>query len=140
MNLIQFIYPCFKLLFEISLVQSPFDVLNKYIYGFTYIECFFPMNIYRSLYEGIIGKDENKDFSNHRVFDPFFSYLGIIVLAFFFVKDKEQNEIVKEKEKDDNGRAYSSFEIKLIYNKKKEYLKNIRGLIQYILIVILFKI
>ena len=120
------------------LSMSVSNVLNIYIYGFTYIECFFPMNIYRSLYEGIIGKDENKDFSNHRVFDPFFSYLGIIVLAFFFVKDREQNEIVKEKEKDDNSRTYSSFEIKLIYNKKKEYLKNIRGLIQYILIVILW--
>ena len=66
------------------LYMSVSNVFNSYIYGFTYIECFYPMNIYKSLYQGII--DENKeDFPRHRVFDPFFSYIGIIFISLIFV-------------------------------------------------------
>ena len=59
------------------IIMSISSVLNKYIYGFTYIECFYPINIYRSLYNWIIDKDKI-DFPRHRVFDPLFSYIGII--------------------------------------------------------------
>ena len=38
--------------------------------------------IYKSLYNWIIGEDKN-DFPRHRVFDPFFSYLVVIVITFF---------------------------------------------------------
>ena len=119
--------------------MSSSNVLNIFIYGFTYIECFFPMNIYRSLYEGIIGKDENKDFSNHRVFDPFFSYLGIIAIAFFFIKDESQDEIDKRRTiNSDKKLKDSNFALTLIYNGTKEYLENKRAVLYYILILILW--
>ena len=65
-------------------------VINQYIYGFTYIECFYQMNIYRTFYELITGdvikddsdinKKRNKiKFLRHRVFDPLFSYIGVII-------------------------------------------------------------
>ena len=121
------------------LLMSVSNVLNIYIYGFTYIECFYPMNIYRIIYEGFFGEDKNKDFTNHRVFDPFFSYLGIIILSFFFVKDKNESNIEDEKQiKHDADRTKSFVNYKLIYNRKREYLKNVRGIIHYILIIILW--
>ena len=71
-------------------------VLNKYIYGFTYIECFYPMNIYRILHNWILNK--NNECLLHRVFDPFFSYIGIIFISFIFLREKnvnDKNETVK---------------------------------------------
>lgn len=125
------------------LLSSISNVLNIYVYGFTYIECFAPMNIYQFIYEGIYSENNTKDFSNHRVFDPFFSYLGIIVLSFFFVKTKKENDIEEIKHKledecNENARTSSVFNIKLIYNKKKEYLKQAKGMIFYIIILILW--
>ena len=69
-------------------------VINQYIYGFTYIQCFYQMNIYKTFYLLIIDseeKNENK-FIRHRVFDPLFSYFGIIILSFFFIKKKIVDE------------------------------------------------
>ena len=71
-------------------------VLNKYIYGFTYIECFYPMNIYRILHNWILNK--NDECPLHRVFDPFFSYIGIIFISLIFLREKnvnDKNETVK---------------------------------------------
>ena len=73
-------------------------VINQYIYGFTYIECFYQMNIYRTFYELITGdvikddseinKKRNKiKFLRHRVFDPLFSYIGVIILSYIFIVD-----------------------------------------------------
>ena len=62
-------------------------VINQYIYGFTYIQCFYQMNIYKTFYLLIIDseeKNENK-FIRHRVFDPLFSYFGIIILSFYLI-------------------------------------------------------
>ena len=119
------------------IIMSISSVLNKYIYGFTYIECFYPINIYRSLYNWIIDKDKT-DFPRHRVFDPLFSYIGIIFLTLLFVKDKD-------KDKDKNKEVNSS-KIKIdrlssiifILKKEREYLKDFKGLSFYILIIVLW--
>ena len=67
------------------ILAGVFKVLNQYIYGFIYIECFYKMNIYQVLYNAII--DPNKtDFPHHRVFDPLFSYIGVIILSLFIPK------------------------------------------------------
>ena len=76
-------------------LMSTFMVLNQYIYGFVYIECFYPMNIYKSLYNAIINENKT-DFPHHRVFDPLFSYLGIIFLSFCIPrenKNKQEHEV-----------------------------------------------
>ena len=104
-------------------LMSVSSVLYKYIYGFTYIECFYPMNIYRILYNWIIDKNKH-DCPRHRVFDTFFSYIGVIIISFIFVKDKaenktEKNEIIKEKDKP-SARHGSVISVMLIYNKKKK--------------------
>ena len=118
------------------LYMSVSNVFNSYIYGFTYIECFYPMNIYKSLYQGII--DENKeDFPRHRVFDPFFSYIGIIFISLIFVNEKRVND--KEKKSqiilyENINRLYTKF----INERKKSYLKNWRGLFYYVLIIMLW--
>ena len=126
------------------LLMSVSNVLNIFIYGFIYIECFYPMNIYRILYEAILGENKNKDYSNHRVIDPFFSYLGIIILVFFFVKDKnvsdkEENE--KEKQITPQYSPNKNYvHIQIVYYRKKEYLKSAKGLIYYIFIIVLWVI
>ena len=126
------------------LLMSVSNVLNIFIYGFIYIECFYPMNIYRILYEAILGENKNKDYSNHRVIDPFFSYLGIIILVFFFVKDKnvsdkEENE--KEKQITPQYSPNKNYvRIQIVYYRKKEYLKSAKGLIYYIFIIVLWVI
>ena len=73
------------------------QVLNQYIYGFIYIECFYPMNIYRILYNAIIDPNK-KDFPRHRVFDPIFSYIGVIILSFCSSQknNKDENEDIIE--------------------------------------------
>ena len=121
------------------LLMSVSNVLNMYIYGFTYIECFYPMNIYRIIYEAIFGENKNKDFTNHRVFDPLFSYLGIIIIAYFLPKDKsESNADDEEPVKHDLKTHENNISIKLIYYEKKKYLKNVRGILYYILIITLW--
>ena len=74
-----------------------FKVLNQYTDGFIYIECFYQMNIYRILYNAIIDPNK-KDFSHHRIFDPLFSYIGVIILSFcvFQKNDKDEQEYRKE--------------------------------------------
>ena len=122
-------------------LMSVSSVLYKYIYGFTYIECFYPMNIYRILYNWIIDKNKH-DCPRHRVFDTFFSYIGVIIISFIFVKDKAENktekkEIIKEKE-NPSARNASIISLLLIYNKKKKYLQSWKGRIYYIFILFLW--
>ena len=76
-----------------NLLMSVSAVLNIFVYGFIYIECFYPMNIYKILYEAFFGENKNKDYSNHRAIEPFFSYLGVIILSFLLVKDKNVTNI-----------------------------------------------
>ena len=102
-------------------------VINQYIYGFTYIECFYPMNIYKSLYN-IMVDSKKTDFPRHRVFDTLFSYIGVTVISYFFLEKKQDI--------DSDNKENSS--LKLIYNKKKEYYKSQTGKIHLIFIVILW--
>ena len=99
-------------------LMSVSSVLNKYIYGFTYIECFYPMNIYRTLHNSILGGDG--DCRRHRVFDPFFSYIGIIFISFIFLREKieqEEEEDLNKEKIDQKEKPNSNLAIKLIYNK-----------------------
>ena len=75
-------------------LMSIFQVLNQYIYGFIYIECFYKMNIYKILYNAIIDSDK-EDFPHHRVFDPLFSYLGVIFISLFFYQKKKTKKMMK---------------------------------------------
>ena len=123
------------------LLMSISMVINQYLYGFTYIECFYKMNIYKSLYNAIIDKNK-KDFPHHRLFDPLFSYVGVILLSLFIPKQKEKEENIEENDEDDitRMRAYSSITLapKLIHNGLKNYLQNKKGFIIFILILILW--
>ena len=94
--------------------MSVFQVLNQYIYGFIYIECFYKMNIYQILYNAII--DPNKtDFPHHRVFDPLFSYIGVILLSFCIKgNNKEEPEYRKP----------SQLELELIHTEAEDYLES----------------
>ena len=117
------------------ILMSVSNVLNGYIYGFTYIDCFYPMNIYKSLYNWII--DSNKtDFPRHRVFDPLFSYIGVLIISFFFIKDEKEKD--EDKENSEESKIRNNSRYRLIFTKKKGYLKNIRGLLYYILIIFLW--
>ena len=94
------------------ILMSVFQVLNQYIYGFIYIECFYKMNIYQVLYNAII--DPNKtDFPHHRVFDPLFSYIGVIILSFCIKKEKNDEEVILR----------SQLELKLIHNETKKFFR-----------------
>ena len=126
------------------LLMSASTTLNKYIYGFTYIECFYPVNIYRSLHNWILNKNDNCP--RNRIFDTFFNYLGVIIISLIFIKEKEKE---KEEEKDideeSNEENYQNLEknknvlkIKLVFNRKKEYLKSKKGLFFFILILFLW--
>jgi hypothetical protein len=119
-------------------------VFNQYLYGFTYIECFYDMNIYRSLYQAIVGLNK-KEFPRHRIFDPLFSYLGVIALSLFIPKEKvkkrEKNEEIKEEESSETsskGIDSNNHLPKLIHNELKNYLNNRGGIIIFILILILW--
>ena len=119
-------------------------VFNQYLYGFTYIECFYDMNIYRSLYQAIVGSNK-EDFPHHRIFDPLFSYLGVIALSLFIPKEKvkkrEKNEEIKEEESSETsskGIDSNNHLPKLIHNELKNYLNNRGGIIIFILILILW--
>ena len=125
-------------------------VFNQFLYGFTYIECFYDMNIYRSLYQAIVGSNK-EDFPRHRIFDPLFSYIGIVFFSLFL---PEQN-LNKEKNEEENNDEISegiidAFQYEnssnkffaLIYDKNKDYykdyLKNKKGIVIFILILILW--
>ena len=119
-------------------------VFNQYLYGFTYIECFYDMNIYRSLYQAIVGSNK-EDFPRHRIFDPLFSYLGVIALSLFIPKEKvkkrEKNEEIKEEESSETslkGIDSNNRLPELIHNGLKDYLKNKKGIVIFILILILW--
>ena len=105
-------------------LMSIFTVINQYLYGFIYIECFYKMNIYKSLYNAII--DPNKTyFPHHRLFDPLFSYLGVIFLSLLIPKQKEKENIEKTNEEENIARstAYTvSHELNLIHNGLKNYI------------------
>ena len=108
-------------------------VLNQYLYGFIYIECFYKMNIYQILYNAIIDRDKN-DFPHHRLFDPFFSYLGVILCAFFIPKGKKRNrdnDIIEMNKE-------STLAVKLIHNDVKKFIKTQKGIIMFIAILILW--
>ena len=128
------------------LLMSISMVINQYIYGFTYIECFYKMNIYQSLYNVIIDKNK-KDFPRHRIFDPLFSYVGVILLSLFIPKPKEKKEEKNGAISVDNGdeftqikklfQSYSFSSLRLIHNKNN-YLKKKKGIINFIFILILW--
>lgn len=120
------------------LLMSVASVLYKYIFGFTYIECFYPMNIYRILYNWII--DENKkDCPRHRVFDTFFSYIGIVIISFFFVKDKTDNKTDERKSTAGQDNTSSrNLSVVLIYNRKKSYFRSWKARAYYIFILFLW--
>ena len=121
-------------------------VLNKYIYGFTYIECFYPMNIYRILHNWILNK--NDECPLHRVFDPFFSYIGIVFISLIFLREKnvnDKNETIKNIEEkktledlDSNKENNNENILNLKYDGTKEYLKSTKGFLFYILILFLW--
>ena len=126
------------------LFMSVSMVFNQYLYGFTYIECFYDMNIYRSLYQAIVGSNK-EDFPRHRIFDPLFSYLGVIALSLFIPKEKvkkrEKNEEIKEEESSETslkGIDSNNRLPELIHNGLKNYLNNKGGIIIFILILILW--
>jgi hypothetical protein len=121
-------------------------VINQYLYGFIYIECFYKMNIYKSLYNAIIDKNKT-DFPHHRLFDPLFSYVGVILLSLFIPKPKEKKEENNGAISVDNGdefsqikklfQFYSFSSLRLIHNKNN-YLKKKKGIINFIFILILW--
>ena len=122
------------------------SVLNRFIYGYNYIGCFFPMNIYRSIHNAILGGDD--ECPRHRVFDPFFSYIGVIFISLIFLKEKnisDKNEIEKnieekktledlESNKENNNGNF----LNLKYDGTSEYLKSTKGFLFYILILFLW--
>ena len=118
-------------------LMSTSCALYKYIYGFTYIECFYPMNIYCSLYNWILGPKDKCP--RHRIFDPFFSYIGMIFISFFFLKERtnEDDKIPLERTTQFIG-TQGAFKLRLIYNGEKNYLKSIKGFLFYILILFLW--
>ena len=118
-------------------LMSTSCTIYKYIYGFTYIECFYPMNIYCSLYNWILGPKDKCP--RHRIFDPFFSYIGMIFISFFFLKERtnEDDKIPLERTTQFIG-TQGAFKLRLIYNGEKNYLKSIKGFLFYILILFLW--
>ncbi len=115
-------------------------VINQYIYGFTYIKCFYQMNIYKTFYELIIGdngSDDDNKFLRHRVFDPLFSYVGVIILSFFLIKNKKQIDFNNTSIQNETSTQNKS-EIRLIYNKSKVYFYHFKGILFYILILFLW--
>ena len=120
------------------ILMSIFMVLNQYIYGFIYIECFYKMNIYKILYNAIIDSDK-EDFPHHRVFDPLFSYLGVIFISLFFLpkeknkkNDENDNEMINKRE------SSNMLMIKLIHNDNFNYFSQKKGIIIFILLLILW--
>ena len=121
------------------LLMSISSIINKYLYGFTYIDCFYVMNIYKSLYNAIINPNKT-DFPRHRIFDPLFSYLGVILLSLLIPKPKEKEEKNKGEITNDpnSNQSYYNIYLKLFHKGKKDYLKKKSGVINFILILILW--
>ena len=117
------------------ILMSLFMVLNQYLYGFIYIECFYKMNIYKILYNAII--DSNKtDFPHHRVFDPLFSYLGVIALSLFIPKENKKDN--NNSEDKDSSVGILEMKDNLIYNDYSNYFRDYKGKIYFIGILILW--
>ena len=125
-------------------------VINQYLYGFTYIECFYKMNIYGALYRAIIDP-KKADFPLHRLFDPLFSYIGVILLSLFIPKQKEKKETQEDNDEEideENNyeinyiqrqlQPYHFFSLRLIHNGEIDYLKTRGAIIIFILILILW--
>ena len=122
------------------------SVLNRFIYGYNYIGCFFPMNIYRSLHNWILNKDD--ECPRHRIFDSLFSYIGVIFISLIFLREKninDKNETINNIEekktledldsnKENNNRNF----LNLKYDGTKEYLKSTKGIFYYIFILFLW--
>ena len=121
------------------LLMSISKVLNQYIYGFTYIKCFHTMNIYQFLYNGIID-DKKQNFPRHRVFDPFFSYIGVIFLSFIFIRYKKDENLNKILIPVSEGGSFhhSNLYLTLIYTKNKNYLKDKKGFLFYLGVIIMW--
>ena len=114
------------------ILMAIFQVLNQYIYGFIYIECFYQMNIYQILYNAII--DSNKtDFPHHRVFDPLFSYIGVVILSLFIPKEKNI------KDEHENNKE-SKLELDLIHEDTYNALETQNCMFVLIKVVILWVI
>ena len=78
-------------------LMSLFMALEHYINGFSYIGCFYKLNIYKTFYSIIIDKNtDGKDFQRHRIFDPFFGYIGVIIFSFFVDRQKDKEESIKK--------------------------------------------
>ena len=108
-----------------------FKVLNQYTYGFIYIGCLYQMNFYRILYNAII--DSNKtDFPRHRVFDTFFSYIGVIILSYCISQknNKDEHEDLME----------SKLELNLIHEDTYNYFETQNSMFVLIKIIILWVI
>ena len=111
-------------------------ILDQYLYGFTYIECFYPLNIYKILYNALI--DSNKtDFPHHRLFDPLFNYFGIIIFSLFIPKEEKSDKAEQEEEID---KRESILNIKLIHNDIHNYFHSKKGIVLFIAAVILWVI
>ena len=109
-----------------------FKVLNQYTYGFIYIGCLYQMNFYRILYNAIIDSNADEtDFPRHRVFDPLFSYIGVIILSLCIYQKNNKNEYENDKRKE------SKLEINLIHEDSYNYFetKNFKFVIFKIIIL-----
>ena len=115
-------------------LMSVFMVLNQYIYGFIYIECFYKMNIYKTLYNAIIDSSKT-DFPHHRIFDPLFSYLGVIFLSLFIPKEEKKKKTQNDESID---KKESRLSLRLIHNGVGSYLKNKKAIIIYLGILVLW--
>ena len=67
-------------------------VLEHFINGYTYIGCFYDLNIYKTFYNLIIKDSTKTNFKRHRIFDPFFGYLGVIIFSFFVGRKNDKIE------------------------------------------------
>lgn len=121
------------------ILMGIFMVINQYLYGFVYIECFYPINIYKSLYNAIIDKNK-EDFPRHRIFDALFNYIGVMILSFFIPKEKKKKSIKNEEENDDEEMQHieSTLNIHLIHNETRSYLKKRKGFAICIVILVLW--
>ena len=112
------------------IIIGVFKVINQYTHGFVYIDCFYPMNIYRILYNVII--DSNKtDFPRHRMFDTLFSYIGVFIFSFC---------ISKKDNKDAQRIIHSQHELYLIHTDTYNFLETQNSMFVLFKIIILWVI
>lgn len=97
-----------------------FTMFNQYLLGYVYIDCFAEINFYARLYKWIID-DKKKDFPPHRIFDPLFSYIGVIFFS-FLVRAEKDEEKEENEEKENNSRAEdSTLNLDLIHTEKYDF-------------------